>query len=153
MWHQMASELTGACTWATGTSNVHTTRAFSPSQTGLGTRWQDQAHMSEKLHHRDMMEMRWRLRRRCCDAATNGALDSRIRTSGHISCGNKIFSSGNVTSRSSRQWLGEVLKRRCCQVRSRGDTDEVGPQQPGYIPNWATLPPPAGAVSGWVMTP
>ena len=63
----------------------------------------------------------------CCYAVTNGALDSRIITSGHVTSGNKIFSSGNVTSRSSRQWWGEVLKRRCCQVRrSRGDTDKVG---------------------------
>ena len=92
----------------------------------------------------------------CCDAATNGALDSRIRTSWHVTSWNRIFSSGNFTSRSSRQWWDEVLKRRCCRVRSKGDTDEVGPQQPGYIPNWvgkATVPPPAGAVSGWVMTP
>ena len=35
MWHQMASELTGACTCATGTSNVRSTRASNPSQTDL----------------------------------------------------------------------------------------------------------------------
>ena len=35
MWHQMASELTGACTSATGTSNVRATRASNPSQTDL----------------------------------------------------------------------------------------------------------------------
>ena len=35
MWHQMASELTGACTCATGTSNVRATRASNPSQTDL----------------------------------------------------------------------------------------------------------------------
>ena len=63
----------------------------------------------------------------CCDAATNQALDSRIRTSRHVTSGNKIFSSGNVTLRSSRQWWGEVLKRRCCQVKSKGNTDKVGP--------------------------
>ena len=35
MWHQMASEHTGAWTCATGTSNVRAARASNPSQTDL----------------------------------------------------------------------------------------------------------------------
>ena len=79
MWHQMASGLTGAWTRATGMSNVHATTQGHPikvRQTCV-PRWQDQAHMSEKLNHGDTMELRRRPGRRhvsmktgtqkCCD--------------------------------------------------------------------------------------
>ena len=73
-------------------------------------RRQERAHTSKNLHHRDMMKFR------------RGTLQGSIRTSGYVEYGNKILVSGNITSRNSRQWQGEVLKI-CCQVRSRDDTE------------------------------
>ena len=109
--HEQGLELQG---WAMYTPQGHPV----PVRQACGTRWQDQAHTNEKLHHRDTMKLR--LEQGHSGLATCGALPGSIRTSGHVTSGNKIFSSGNATSRSSRQWWGEVLKRRCCQVPGAG---------------------------------
>ena len=175
-----------------------------------GTRWQERAHVSRDLCHKDKRCMchkgiqsqagmnvvpdgRFKLTRaRSCTTGTWWCYDEDRDRADLRSCdlrplGRHVRTSGNRASElatsgllvgatgpldmlppetiSSHLGMGHTGAAGSGEVRSWRDVvrtgagvilNDLGSQHPGYIPNWverATLPPLAGAIRGWAMTP